>query len=141
MTILVDDQLLSAILRRMPVPQVIPGEAIYTTGYWYVRLCQATLGAADRPGVLSGPLVDLPSRQRAQALAAIVALPASIGMLTLRQLGPMIGRLRSRHQLNVLGSEALAAAVQLDARVLLSATSPLLEAALALEGRDVLHVG
>jgi hypothetical protein len=39
-----------------------------------------------------------------------------------------------RRQLNILGMEALAAAVQLGARVLLSARSPRLEEALAAEG-------
>jgi hypothetical protein len=55
----------------------------------------------------------------------------------LRDLGPTIGRLRSRHQLNILGLEVLASATRLDAHVHLSAKSPKLEAALAAEGLTV----
>ncbi|MEZ5135427.1 MAG: hypothetical protein R2699_10335 [Acidimicrobiales bacterium] len=44
--------------------------------------------------------------------------------------GPTIAELRSRHQLNILSIEALAAASQLNAHVYLSASSPQLEQAL-----------
>lgn len=59
------------------------------------------------------------------------------GLLSLRQLGPLIGRLRARHGLNILGLEVLAAATRLGASVLLSAPSPRLEAALRAEGAGV----
>jgi hypothetical protein len=62
-------------------------------------------------------------------------LPEEIGLISLRQLGPVIAGLRARHQLNILGIEALAAAVYLDATVAMSARSPQLEQALAAEGR------
>jgi len=84
--------------------------------------------------VLSGPFAALPARQRIQALAAVMELPAAIGLVSLRQLGPVMGRLRSRYQLNVLSIEALAAAVHLNATVVLSARSPRLEDALVAEG-------
>ena len=95
------------------------------------------LTAASQPGRLSGPFLDLPEGAREQAIDALLALPDSIGLLSLRDLGPAIGRLRSRHQLNILALEALAAASSLDAHVHLSATSPRLEAALAAEGLTV----
>ncbi len=132
---LVDDQRLSAILRGHPTPN--PDAAIFTTGYWYVRLCQAVLTATAQPGKLSGPFLDLPEPARSRAIDSLLALPEAIGLVSLRDLGPTIGRLRSRHQLNILGMEALAAAVHLDARVLLSVNSPKLEAALAAEGLTV----
>jgi hypothetical protein len=50
---------------------------------------------------------------------------------------PLIGQLRERHVLNILGMEALAAATRLGADVFLSASSPRLEVALRAEGRDV----
>ncbi len=31
------------------------GRDLFTTGYWYVRLCQAVLGGRTPSGVLSGP--------------------------------------------------------------------------------------
>lgn len=142
MTLLVDDQVLSLILRsEVPAPLVDTGDAIFTTGYWYVRLCQAVLGVADRPGSLSSPFTSLPPEGRDQALAAVLELPEEIGLLSLRELAPVIARLRARHQLNILGMEALAAAVQLDARVVLSARSPRLEEALLAEARRFEVVG
>jgi hypothetical protein len=132
---LVDDQLLIRILRGSAPPR--RRAAVYTTGYWYVRLCQAALGASSRRGVLSAPFAALPSAERERAVHALLELPDSIGLVSLRELGPVIGQLRQRHDLNILGMEALAAATRLDADVFLSAPSPRLEAALRAEGRRV----
>lgn len=135
MTLLVDDRLLSLVLRGETLPgRLARDQPLFTTGYWYVRLCQAALAAADRPGVLSGPLAALPPGRREQALAAVLELPDTIGLLSLRELGPVIGQLRARRRLNILSIEALAAAVQLGATVALSTGSPRLEEALTAEG-------
>lgn len=134
---LVDDQLLGTILRGNPPPNV--GAQVFTTGYWYVRLCQAVLTATAQPGKLSGPFLDLPEPARSRAIDALLALPEEIGLVSLRDLGPSIGRLRARHQLNILGMEALAAAIHLGADVHLSAEAPKLEAALEDEGLTVTH--
>lgn len=131
---LVDDQRLSALLRAGAPPN--PEVVVFTTGYWYVRLCQAVLSAAQ-PGTLSGPFLDLPEPMRSRAIDALLALPESVGLVSLRDLGPIIGRLRTRHQLNILAMEALAAAIHLDAHVHLSVNSPKLEAALKDEGLTV----
>ena len=133
MTQLLDDQLLGRVLRGADPPR--PDAEIYTTGYWYVRLCQAVLGASERTGVLSGPFGALPDDARARAVEGLLALPPSIGLLSLRDLGPLIGRLRVRHNLNILGMEALAAASRLEAQVFLSVPSPRLIDALRAEGR------
>jgi hypothetical protein len=130
---LIDDQALGRILRG-DVPKVLRRRELATTGYWYVRLCQAVLGAMDRPGVLSRPFADLPEVMRDRALSAVLELPDQIGLMSLRELAPHIGRLRQRHALNVLGIEALAAAIRLEAEVFLSARSPRLETALTTEG-------
>jgi hypothetical protein len=130
-TLLVDDQHLGRLLRGDPPP--VPGP-VFTTGYWYVRLCQAVLVAGERTGTLSRPFDALPPDRRARAVAAVLELPASIGLLSLRTLAPLIAELRGRHGLNILGVEALAAAVHLGADVYLSAPSPGLEEALRAEG-------
>jgi hypothetical protein len=130
---LLDDQLLGRVLRGDDPPR--PGVEVYTTGYWYVRLCQAVLGASERAGVLSGPFASLPDDARTRAVEALLTLPASIGLLSLRELGPLIGQLRARHDLNILAMEALAAASRLEAEVFLSAPSPRLLDALEAEGR------
>lgn len=137
MTLLVDDQVLSQLLRGEPLTDLIDlteaSEPVFTTGYWYVRLCQAALEVADRPGALSGSFLALPPERREQAVTAVLELPSEIALLSLRELGPVIARLRAQHQLNILGMEALAAAEQLRARVVLSARSPRLEQALSAE--------
>ena len=135
MTQIVDDQRLSEILRGGHPPR--PDEAVYTTGYWYVRLCQAVLGASERTGALSQPFAGQPASIREQAVRRLLELPDEIGLVSLRTLGPVIARHRRRHRLNALGSEALAAAAHLGADVFLSAPSPRLEEALQAEG---LHV-
>ncbi|MGH9185508.1 MAG: hypothetical protein ACRD0U_06815 [Acidimicrobiales bacterium] len=132
---LVDDQLLGRILRGDEPPK--RDAEIFTTGYWYMRLCQAVLGASDRTGVLSAPFAALRPDARARALRGLLELPDTIGLLSLRELGPLIGQLRERHDLNILGMEALAAATRLEAEVFLSAPSPRLEGALQAEGRPV----
>lgn len=134
---LIDDAHLGVYLRTGRRPSGFRArDRLYTSGYWYVRLCQAMLGVAQR-GVLSGPLDALPPAQSQKVLAAVVALPEEVGLLSLRELGPAIGRLRQTYPLHALSSEALAAASVLGAKVLLSVASPKLEAALAAEGLRV----
>ncbi|MHB1533114.1 MAG: hypothetical protein ACYC1D_00585 [Acidimicrobiales bacterium] len=133
---LVDDRYLSEVLRDTEVPQ-LEGRDLFTTGYWYVRLCQAVLAGRTTSGVLSGPFASLPEGLRSRATAAVMQLPGPIGLVSLRELAPLMGRLRRDHSLNVLGMEALAAAKYLDADVFLRTATPRLQAALAHEGLSV----
>ena len=139
MTQIVDDQLLSELLRGYRPPR--PGEPVYTTGYWYVRLCQAVLGATERTGTLSQSFASQPASLRDQAIRRLLELPDEIGLISLRTLGPLIARHRRRHRLNALGSEALAAAAHLGASVFLSVPSPRLTDALRAEGLHVEVIG
>ncbi|MCY4421523.1 MAG: hypothetical protein OXC06_00485 [Acidimicrobiaceae bacterium] len=131
MTLLVDDRILAGLLRGGDPPW--PDEPVYTTGCWYVRLCQAVLGASERAGALSSVFADQPPALRSRALAKLLELPPEIGLESLGTLGPLIGSLRHRHRLNLLGIEVLAAAVHLQARVCLSSPYPRLEEALRIE--------
>jgi len=70
-------------------------------------------------------------------MRSLLELPEEIGLVSLRELAPLIGRLRARHDLNILGMEVLAAAVHLPVAVYLSAPSPRLEDSLRREGRSV----
>lgn len=133
---LVDDRYLSEVLRDTEVPQLDGGD-LFTTGYWYVRLCQAVLGGRTTSGVLSGPFASLPEDLRSRATAAVMQLLGPIGLVSLRELAPLMGRLRQDHSLNVLGMEALAAAKYLDADVFLRTATPQLQAALAHEDLSV----
>ena len=113
---------------------------MYTTGCWHVRLCQAALSPTVS-GALSGAFTELPPHLRSQAMESLLELPAEIGLVSLRTLAPLIGRLRSRHRkLNLLSIEALAAAVHLDADVCLGTPSPRLQEALRAERRQAVVV-
>lgn len=140
MTQLVDDKVLSDLLQGRTAPQLHPDQAVYTTGCWYVRLCQAALSPAVS-GVLSGTFTELPPRLRSRAMESLLELPAEIGLVSMRALAPLIGQLRRRHRrLNLLSIEALAAALHLDAEVCLGTPSPPLQEALLAEGRQAVIV-
>lgn len=141
MTLLVDDQLVAAHLRGTWQP---PGSAaLHTTGCWYVRLCTAV--ALARGGSLSGPFESLPAATRTRAVRAVLSLPPAVGLSSLRELGPLMGELATRHQLNLLSREALAAALTLGATVIMAEgnENPTLVAALDREGvrSDVVALG
>ncbi len=85
-------------------------------------------------GVLSAPFADLSDAERRAALAALVSLPPEIGLLSLREFAPSMGRLRDEYRPNAPASEAVAASLHLEAKVLLARTTPRLEAALEAEG-------
>ena len=136
MSQLVDDRVLSGLLQGGPPPQ--PEEPVFTTGCWYVRLCQAALSSTVN-GALSGSFAELPPKLLPRALQALLELPDEIGLVSLRTLAPQIGQLRSRHRkLNLLSVEALAAALYLNADIYLLIPSPPLEEALAAEGRHAI---
>ena len=136
---LIDDQLLGTVLRGRTPPR--RKADVFTTGYWYVRLCQAVLASRTRSGALSAPFAALPGPTRDRAIRALLELPDQIGLVSLRELAPVVGQLRNRHDLNILGMEVLAAAVHLEADVYLSAASPRLEEALIRESRRAQIVG
>jgi hypothetical protein len=139
-TQLVDDKVLSGLLQGRAAPHLQPGQAVYTTGCWYVRLCQAALSPAVS-GVLSGAFGELPPLLRSRAMESLLELPAEIGLVSMRTLAPLIGQLRRRHRkLNLLSIEALAAALHLDAEVHLGTPSPPLQEALIAEGRQAVIV-
>jgi len=132
---LIDDQLLGSVLRGGGSPR--SEASIYTTGYYYVRLCQAVLGSSAAAGVLSTPFATMTAELHTRAIQLLLELPEEIGLVSLRELAPVIGQLRVRHDLNILGLEVLAAAVYLEAGVYLSAPSPRLEESLRREARSV----
>jgi len=135
-TQLVDDRVLSGLLQGRAAPHLRVHEGVYTTGCWYVRLCQAAFSPTVS-GVLSGAFTELPEHLRGRAMESLLELPADIGLVSLRTLAPLIGQLRRRHRkLNLLSIEALAAALHLNADVCLATPSPPLQEALIAEGRQ-----
>ena len=117
MTLLLDDQTLAALLRGEDEP---PNDDVFTTGHWYLRLCQAVVRGAG--GVPSGPVLSLPAERRARALAAILELPEEIGMLSWRVVAPMMANQLdgAGRGLNLASREALAVATMLNAEVVMA---------------------
>ena len=114
---IIDDRLLVALLVGEAV--AVPDEGLWTTGCWYYRACRAAiLGGA---GALSGPFRGLPPDQQGAAIAALLGLPDDIALPDPRALVPTMVAVSGRHpRLNLMNVEAVAAAVLLEATVLLS---------------------
>ena len=93
---------------------------MFTTGHWYLRLCQAVVRGAG--GSLSRPLLSLPPERREVALRAVLELPDRVEMLSWRDVAPvMASQLEGPgRELNVLSREALATASLLRADVIMA---------------------
>lgn len=109
--VVVDDHLLlRVLLNEEPVDLREPGAQVFTTGLWYHRLCRA-LGSRAVTGALSRSLGRADPAVAISAVRAATALPDSIGLLSLRELGwPMARLLDGGVRLNLMSLEALAAA-------------------------------
>jgi hypothetical protein len=116
--VLVDDQTLSGLLRQQ---LVWPDDRVFTSGHWYLRLCQAVIRGAG--GALSKPLLSLPPGRREAAIRAVLELPDQIELLSWRQVAPvMASQLDGPGRgLNLLSREALAVATILQAEVIMAA--------------------
>jgi hypothetical protein len=116
--LLLDDHLLrdwlvgpDAALRR-----AVRRDDLATTNLWYARLCKSA--ASQRGGALLG---GWDPNERDALVAALVALPDEFKVVPMRQLAWRMGQLISEHSgLSTLGSEAVAAAEALNARLLVS---------------------
>jgi hypothetical protein len=119
--LLVDDHLLLRVLLDDEPPTLRPtGAVIATTGLWYHRLCRALAGQAV-VGAMSRRLGDIDREAAADVIAAVIDLPGTIELLSLRTLGWPMGELvNSRTRLNLLSLEALAAARHLRAEICLA---------------------
>ena len=117
MSLLVDDQTLSAFLRE---EQDWPDEQVFTTGHWYLRLCQAVIRGTGRS--LSRPVLSLPASRRERALRSILELPEEVDILSWKVVAPVMANQLDGpgRGLNLLSREALAAASVLNATVIMA---------------------
>jgi hypothetical protein len=118
-TIVLDDHLLRDWMtsRDVPLGKAIAGEEVASTNLWYVRLCKS---AARATGVDTR---RLNSTERRALVAGLIALPGDIVVVPMRDLAWRMGELAADHTgLSALGAEAVAAAIHLEARILVSAT-------------------
>jgi hypothetical protein len=120
-SILVDDHLLLRILVGDTPIEIPHGSAVATTGLWYHRLCRALSDDAV-VGSMSRRLGAVDETIAVDVLGAVVALPDTIELISLRTLGwPMADLVHGGARLNLLALEALAAARHLDADIYLAA--------------------
>jgi hypothetical protein len=118
LTVIFDDHLLRDWMARPDhaLQRSVRGEELATTNLWYARLCKSAARAGT--GALVG---DLNLHERQALVAALVRLPADVSVVPMRDLAWRIGVLISEESgLSTLGSEAVAAAEALEARVLVS---------------------
>ena len=92
---------------------------LHTSTYWYFRACRAEVEGAG--GKLSGPFEELAADEQRRAIAAMLDLPPDVGLPEPRLLVPAMVGVAGRHQrLNLMNIEATAAALVLEARLLIS---------------------
>jgi hypothetical protein len=89
-------------------------DGVATTGLWLFRLC-SSFADPTVVGKLAGPVAWLPEDMQARFRAQLVALPASIDVLSLRDMAWPMALLQTRHRaagrsLSAAMVEALAAA-------------------------------
>ena len=119
MTVVLDDHLIRDWLARrdQPLIDAIAGESVATTNLWYVRLCKSAARATGG-ALLAGWRPD----ERRALIAGLVALPDDVIVVPMRELAWKLGVLAAEHGgLSTLGAEAVAAALHLNARVIVSA--------------------
>lgn len=134
--IVVDDHLLRDVLtgaRRSDLDGIASGLA--TTGLWLFRL-SSSFADPRAVGKLSAPVMGLPEELQDQFRGHLMALPANIEVLRLRDLAWPMAQMQHRHRalghrLSAAMVEALAAAHELGAGIAVSSSDvgPALRAA------------
>lgn len=136
--LVVDDSLLLDVLAGLAdeeILDVVPRGELFTTGCWYFRLTRA-LNSASVTGALSRKLGGLDSGRQVRVVRALENLPPEIGLINLRELVPIMSALQVPRPINMLNAEALAAAVVLDADLIVTTDSPMLR-----EGAERIGLG
>jgi hypothetical protein len=126
--LVVDDALLFAVLAGTATDDLqtaLDHNELFTTGSWYWRLSRALHDTASA-GALSRAMDDLTAAQQARVVASVERLPNEVGLLNLRDLVPVMSALGAGRHLNLLTAEAVAAAVVLDASLVVTTESALL---------------
>jgi hypothetical protein len=137
--LVVDDAFLFAVLAETApedLQAALDQGELFTTGSWYWRLARA-LHDAGSAGALSRGMDNLTVDQQARVTASVHRLPPQVGLLSLRELVPVMATLQAGRQLNLLTAEAVAVAVVLDASIVVTTDSPLLSDSRARLGIEV----
>lgn len=126
--LLVDDVLLLRVIARTGDPELLDASGrgdLFTTGCWYYRLSRA-VHRSEVAGTLSAAVAELPEPARRRALATLDDLPEEVGLLSFRKLVPIMTLLDVGRPLNLLAFEALAAALVLNAEIVVTTDTPML---------------
>lgn len=118
MTVVLDDHLLRDWMARRDgaLLHAIADEPFATTNLWYARLCKSAASAGG--GALLG---GWGAEDRRTLMSGLVALPDEVVLIPMRKLAWKMGELIADHRgLSMLAAEAVAAAVELDGRLLVS---------------------
>ncbi len=129
---LVDDALLLAVLAGVApaYDAALAAGEIFTTGAWYYRLTRAVHDPRVA-GALSSAVAALPVPRQARLFSGTEELPPQIGLISLRRSVPLMGRLDVGRRLNFLTAEAVAGALLLEASIVVTTRSNILENACA----------
>jgi hypothetical protein len=126
--LVVDDALLFAVLAETApddLQTAVDQRELFTTGSWYWRLSRA-LHDPETAGALSRGMNSLTVDQQARVTDSVQRLPPQVGLLSLRELVPVMAALQVERRLNLLTAEAVAAAIVLDASIVVTTQSALL---------------
>ena len=119
MTVVLDDHLLRDWMARRDsaLAEAINGDQVATTNLWYARLCKSAARASGG-ALLQGWAVE----ERRALIAGLIALPADVMVVPMRELAWRMGELSNDHHgLSTLGAEAVAAAINTQGRLLVAA--------------------
>jgi hypothetical protein len=141
-SVVVDDHLLRDVLtaaRPADLDGIAP-DGIATTGLWLFRLSSSLANPAVA-GKLSAPVAALPAGLQARFRAQLVALPAEIEVVAMREIAWAMAELQAHHRsagraLSAAMVEALAAAHRLGTGIAVSRhdVGPNLQAAAKADG-------
>ena len=128
--VVVDDAVLLDVLAgnaQADIRRAVEAGELFTTGCWYYRLSRA-VHSEPMSGALSRRLAAFSVERRLQVVTALNVLQPEIGLLGLRTLVPIMRALKVTRPVNMLTAEALAAALFLDADLVVMTGHPTLEA-------------
>jgi hypothetical protein len=134
--VVIDDHLLRDVLvGERPFDLGIEADGLATTGLWLFRLC-SSFAHPTVVGKLSAPVAALSEQLQAEFRSQLMALPAGVDVVHMRDLAWLMAELQSRHRaerrlLSAAMVEALAAAHWLGGAIAVSANDvgPHLQAA------------
>ena len=139
--IVVDDRLLFEVLSGTETAEFAQHASggIATTFSWYYRLSRA-LATERVDGSLTRQFAALTDKRRSHVHSLLEDLPSRIELLHPRDLVPPMSAVAALTSVNFLTAEAISVSMILEAPILVSTRSPLMERAAAIAGVDVIVI-